>query len=964
VDSTQTVERLGDDEAAELWSLHDRRARELLVAHQGQEIDRTDGFFLLFERADAAAAYALAYHDITTQLGLKARVGIHIGSVHLRANPQDDVARGAKPLEVEGLAKPFAARIMALASGGQTLLSAEAHAALTANSFNGVESERHGHYRLKGIESPVAVYEIGRRGVSPFIPPPDSEKAYQVFHYGELWRPVREVRHNLPAERDRFVGRFSELGSLAARLDAGTRLLTVVGTGGAGKTRLVGRYGWSWMGDWPGGIYFCDLSDCRSLEGIWFAVASALEVPLGRDPNMQLGYAMAGRGRCLIILDNFEQVIEHASATVGTWLDRAINATFLVTSREQLHLKGEVLLPLDSLRLGTESVDLFKERATAQRPDFELTEANLRAVSEIVRLLEGLPLAIELAAARVSVLSLVQLLARLKDRFQILVSTQGRAARQATLHNAIDWSWGLLAPSEQSALAQCSVFEGGFTLSAAEAVLDLGEFVPAVSVLDIVQALVDKSLLRNIASVERDRFDLDEPYFGMYVSIREFAREKLRANAVRERAAEDRHGGYFARFGTDDEIEALSQHAGALRRRALTLEIDNLVSACRRAILRKQLTSAVRAYRAAWEVLELQGPVTLAATLGRELVSLPELQGRLLLLALMTVGLPLLRAGQMDEAKVVLERALSLSRHLSDRRMEGRTLGQLGTLHLDQGQIEQARQELEAALAIHRAERDRRAEGAVLGNLGNLYFDQGLLSEARQQYEAALVVNREIGNRRVEGSVLGNLGLLHFEQGRLKEARSHYEDALIIHREVGSRRLEGTVLGNLGLLHFEQGDSDEARTQDEAALRIHRAVGNRRDEGIVLANLGEAHFARGAWLDAKDCYRMALAIARELGYLRLEGSVLGSLSELLATQGRLDEARESLNAGEELLRKLGDRLDLGKLLCIRVRVELADQEPDKARLSLLEAESIAAAANAGPESELGSKVAELRAKLT
>jgi predicted ATPase/class 3 adenylate cyclase len=585
VDSTRFTERLGDVKAAEVWANHDRLARDLLAFQHGREIDRTDGFFLLFDSAIEAVSYALAYHEVLARLGLMARAGIHVGTVHLRTTPAEDVARGAKPLEVEGLAKPLTVRIMSLAHGGQTLLSAAAREAI-GDDAGETEIERHGHYRLKGIELPVEIFEIGKRGVSPFTPPADGEKGYQVVRLADLWRPVREVRHNLPAERDTFVGRARELRSLAARLDAGIRLLTVVGTGGAGKTRLVRRYGWGWMGDWPGGVCFCDLSECRSLDGIWFAVATALDVPLGKDPAVQLGHAMAGRGRCLVILDNFEQVIEHAGVTVGGWLDRAANTTFLVTSRERLHLNGEALLPLDPLPVATESVDLFRERAIAQRPDFELNQVNRAAVTEIVRLLDGLPLAIELAAARVAVLPPTQLLGRLKDRFSVLGGVHGEAARQATLRNAIDWSWSLLAPWEQAALAQCSVFEGGFTLVAAEVALDLSEFPVPISVLDVVQALVDKSLLRSIASVDDQRYDVDEPYFGMYVSIREYARQKLHANGTRERAVEDRHGAYFAAFGTDDQLESLSRHMGVRRRRSLTLEIDNLVVACRRAIVR------------------------------------------------------------------------------------------------------------------------------------------------------------------------------------------------------------------------------------------------------------------------------------------------------------------------------------------------------------------------------------------
>ena len=351
---------------------------------------------------------------------------------------------------------------------------------------------------------------------------------------------------------------------------AGARLLTVLGPGGTGKTRFVVRYGWTWLGDRSGGIHFCDLSEATSLDGVFNAVAVALGVPLGGgDPAAQLGHAIAGRGRCLVVLDNFEQVVEQAPLTVGRWLDRAADATFIVTSRERLHLSGEEIFPTEPLPLGKEAIELFAARAKAQRPEFEVNDANRGEVAEVVRLLDGLPLAIELAAARVGMLTPAQLVERMRNRFQLLAGVRGPVARRATLRAAIDWSWDLLAPWEQAALAQCSVFEGGFTLHAAEAVLDLSVWSEAPATMDIVQALLDKSLLRLWMGNDQRRYDIDEPHFGMYVSIHEYARARLGEPA--RGAAQARHGRFFAGFGSDEAIAALLHHRGIKRRRALAV---------------------------------------------------------------------------------------------------------------------------------------------------------------------------------------------------------------------------------------------------------------------------------------------------------------------------------------------------------------------------------------------------------
>ncbi|HEY6512158.1 MAG TPA: tetratricopeptide repeat protein [Burkholderiaceae bacterium] len=1005
VDSTLRVEQLGDARAAELWAEHDRRARDLLVRHHGREIDRSDGFFLLFDAPLNALRYALGYHEALAALAMRARVGLHVGPVTLRENSAHDIARGAKPLEVEGLAKPLAARVMALAAGGQTLLSAAARAGLGAALPDATEMESHGHYRIKGSDAPLEVFEIGVRGRCSFTPPPDTDKAYRVVRVGDLWCPLRAVRNNLPGERDAFVGRAAELRALARRLGAGTRLLTVLGPGGTGKTRLVRRYGLAWLGDWPGGVYFCDLSDAHSIDGIHGAVAIALGIPLGRaEAGRQLGHAIAGRGRCLVILDNFEQVVEHAPASLGRWLDRAVEASFVVTSRARLHLPGEQVMTLEPLPLAGDAVELFVQRARAQQADFVLGDHNRAAIAEVVRLLDGLPLAIELAAARTRLLSPAQLVERLRDRFRLLAGARGAAARQATLRAAIDWSWDLLATWEQAAFAQCSVFEHGFTLPAAESVLDLTAWPEAPPAIDAIQALVDKSLLRSWIPAEASRYDIEEPCFGMYLSLHEYATEKLAASGpAPQRDVEQRHERYFAAFGTDEAIESLYRHGGIRRRRALALELDNLVTACRRAAGHGQGDAAVAAFRAAWEALDLQGPYALGAALGDQVLALDGITPSLLIAARWTRALAAWRAGRMDDAAAWLAQALALARETHDHRREGSVLFSLGNLHGEQGRMAEAQQFYEAALAltreagqrriegvilgnlgnvhgeqsrteaaracydaalaIHREIGNRNGEGTALGNLGNLLCDQGRMDEARASYLQALAIAREVGNRSSEGGVLGNLGSLDYEQGRTDDARAHFEAALAIHREVGSRPVEGLVLANIGIAERDQGRMDEARAHLEAALAIHREVGNRRDEGFVLGHLGLLHGEQGRWDDARLNFEAALAAHREVGNRRHEAAVIGGLADLLVRQGQVAAALVMLEQGETILRQVADPMELAKLLCIRGQAQLKRGAVDAARRALDEAESLAATTGAGPDSALRRAIAQLHAAI-
>jgi predicted ATPase len=890
---------------------------------------------------------------------------------------------------------------MSVAMGGQILLSADARQSLSASK---PRLQSHGHWRLKGLDEPIELFEVGDNDAA-FVPPPDADKAYRVVRSGDLWRPLREIRHNLPAEGDAFIGRGVELRHFAQRLDAGARLVTLLGPGGTGKTRFVLRYGSVWLGDWPGGVYFCDLSEARSMEGVQFAVASALGVPLAQgDPAVQIGHAIAGRDRCLVILDNFEQVLEHAPATLGRWLGRAARATFVVTSRERLRLPGEEVFPLEPLPLATEAIELFAARARAQRPEFELDASNRAAVADVVRLLDGLPLAIELAAARSRVLSPTQIVERLKDRFGLLAGARGAAARQATLRAAIDWSWDLLAPWEQGSLAQCSVFEGGFTLEAAEAVLDLRIWLEAPPAIDAVQSLVDKSLLRAWVPAEHSRYDIGEPYFGMYLSIHEYAAEKLeRGGADTARGAQVRHGQHFAGFGSDERIEALSTEGGIKRRRALAVEIDNLVAACRRAIERRDAGIAAASYRAAWEVMVLQGPFGPGVALGAQVMALdgidlplrvqvaasradallrsgrleeactlmeqmlPQTQGvgwrRLEGLVLSKLGMLYLEQGRMDEARRILESALSAFEQVGSRVGQAGVLHKLGNLHDMQGSAEQSRSCHESALALYAESGDRARMGHVLGSLAILNRHLGRMEQAQAHYQSALAIHGEVGDRRSEGIVLGNLANVFMDQGHVEQAQSHLEAALAIHREVGSRVVEAFALANLAGVHEYHGRIELAREHFEQALVISREVGNRLHEGVVLGRLGVLEVSQGRTLQARGYLEQALAIARALGDRLSEATDLAALADLLTGEGQLAEAVENLRQAEAILRAIDNPFELANVLCVKARAELAAGHEDLAQATLAEAESIAVRIAARPDSELIREIAKVRQSL-
>ena len=935
VDSTGLCETVGDAAMADLMGRHDRMARDLLPRWRGREIDRTDGMLLLFSAAADAVEYALSYQEALEAIDprLRARAAIHVGALVMRENSAEDVRLGAKPFELDGIAKAVTARLMSMAGGGQTLLSAAARTDLGPTRLR---LQSHGHWRMQGVLEPEEIFEVGR-GKDPFTPPVGGPKVYRVIRHGDLWLPVAGIEHSLRAERDSFVGRKDALDDLASRFNRGARLVSVLGMGGTGKTRLSLRFAWSWLGDFPGGAWFCDLSHARDADGIVQATAQALAVQLGKDePIVQLCHAIAARGRCLLILDNFEQVARHAEATLGRWLDGAHSASFLVTSREVLGIAGEQVLALPPLP-ASDAKMLFMQRAESARRGFLGNGTDDQAIESLVALLDGSPLAVELAAARVRLMSPRTLVSRMSERFTLLASMGGRLDRQATLRATFDWSWELLAAHEKAALAQLSVFEGGFTLRAAEAVLDLSAFDGAVSALDAVQSLVDKSFLTSAA----DRLWLSS-------SVRDYAAEHLRtpgrypgSGVEAVRAAQAAHASHYA---TLSELEATGQGG---------VELDNLIAACRSAVGRHDAAVAVAALENAWAALRLRGPFRFGIELVGPVRALCAADAASMARVERIAGASLMAMGRVAEARARFEDALDAARRSGDRRTEGRILNELGALHADEGRIEEARFHQAAAWSLARELGDLAFEYEVRKCLGTLEEHLGRLDDASTHYHATLHLARQLGSRRLEGGALGNIGLLLASRGDMEGARAHLESALSIARQVGDRRWEGNTLSNLGMLHFMQGRSTEATDPLEAALTLARQLGHRRLECYGYGNLGMVHEDLGRRAEALEHYEKAVTLARELGDRRVEGQFLSYLGMLHAREQRFDEARDCLDEGETLLTLVSDTLSLGILLCNRAETEHLAGDEAAAAAAYEAAKRQAAGVSAGPESELG-----------
>jgi len=822
VDSTKLSESIGDERMAEVWAAHDRVARDLLREWHGREIDKTDGMLLMFETAVAAAGYARAYHRALAGLpvNLVARAGLHVGPVVLRENSAADIALGAKPLEVDGIVKPTTARVMAAARGGQTLLTTEAREALGETSL---EIRSHGHWVMKGLGDPIELFEVGDADCA-FHPPPDGDKAYRVVRVDDGWRPLQEIPNNLPQQVTSFIGREREVREVRD-LVGSARLITLLGMGGLGKTRLSLRVAADVLARFPDGVWFLNLAPIRDPALVISEAAQVLGIREEPDrPLIQTLSAAIKARRLLLIFDNCEHVIKASADLANALLRAGRQVQILASSREALRVPGEhsypvLPLPVPNQRDGLEAlsrstaVRLFVERAQLHKPSFTLNEREAPAVAELVARLEGIPLALELAAARMRSLSVADINARLKDRYKILTGG-GRVLleRQQTLRALVDWSYELLTVQEQTVLNRLSVFAGGFDLAAAEAVCGDEPLTPG-DVLDQLSSLVEKSLVMTSELGDTTRYSMLE-------TIRDYAREKLQGAGDAQASAARHCSHYFViAKAIRDGLQGPEQ-AEWIRRGET--ELDNMRVAIALALNGGADAFVVVKFSIALMIFwMLRGYTSEGRSVVRAALSLPAIQESEVAQAHALYVEAALAGSESDhaEARDMLERCLVLRRNMGNRVEIAATLSTLSLARLQAGDPEQAAESEREALDIFRAEGERLAEAIALLHLGQIAVyssDEGLAVSTLCE---SLRIARDLKNREVEGEAELVLGECAFEFGRPDEARDRLDRSLAVCRDAGDRRGEAHALWWLGRVALEVGDLPSASQMLGAALR-------------------------------------------------------------------------------------------------------------------------------------------------
>lgn len=820
---------------------HDALLRQSMEAQEGQVFKTAgDAFHAAFAQPEKALAAALAAQaalsaepwPLPAGASLRVRMALHTGEVERRDS------------DYFGAALSRTARLLAAAHGGQTLLSAALASLLPSRLPTDVALRSLGRHRLKDLAQPQEIFQLTHPALPCEFPP---------------LRSLESFTHNLPLQLSSFIGREKELVEARRRL-AETRLLTLTGTGGAGKTRLALQVAAEVIEDFPDGVWLVELAPLTDPELLPQAVATALGLgEEGGDRTLAETLADALRLKSLLLVwDNCEHLIDACARLAETLLRTCPILRLLATSREALEIGGETVLPISSLSLpagpplpptetlaGYESVRLFVDRATTALPAFRLSDGNAPAVAQVCSRLDGIPLALELAAARIRVLTPQQIASRLDDRFRLLSGGSRTALpRQQTLRALIDWSYDLLPPAEQALLRRLSVFAGGWPLEAAETVC-AGAEVEEWEVLDLLSRLVAKSL------VVVEPPDEGQVRYRLLENLRSYARERL-AETGEATALAARHRDWFLALAEEAEPHLSGPEMPHWLDR-LERDLENFRAALSfsRQAGGESLPRLAGALSRFW-----YGRSYLSEGLGwLEDALAPAAAVSIRAKVLNGAGMLSWSCGDYAKSRAFHARDLELRRELNDTRGIARALGNLGILASEQGDFTQAGALYAESLTLYRTLGDDLSLAHMLNNLANLHTAQADYTGAGPLLRESLALYRQVGNGAGIAAALHNLGDLHTKQGLLDEAKPYFRDSLSAQQTLGDKQRIASTLTHLAETAHAQADFERACLLFAAADGILQASGipqlaldSRGTIGLgqMRAALGEQAF-RALW---------------------------------------------------------------------------------------------------------------------
>lgn len=874
-----------------LWQDHPEQMKSALARHDAivrETIEGAGGQVFKTVGDAFCAAFASAPDAVTAmarvQLGLwgeqwppetpiRVRTALHTGSVECR-----DGDFFGQPLN-------RVARLLSIAHGGQGLV-AQSTFELSRDSLpDGVSLREMGTHRLKDLGRPEIVYQV----VHPDLP---SE-----------FPPLRSLdnlskKHNLPQQVTSFVGRAKELAEVKEHL-AKTRVVTLTGAGGSGKTRLSLQVAADQLEDFSDGVWLVEFAPITDPALVAQTVASALD--LKEEPAKPLQTTLVDylkSKKLLLLFDNCEHQLDACAKLAEAVIRSSAGVKILASSREALGLPGEQTYRIPSLSTPDpradstpeslsqyEAVTLFIERAVGHESSFQVTNENAPALASICSRLDGIPLAIELAAARIRSLSLNDIDERLDHRFSLLTGgSRTSLPRQQTLRSLIDWSYDLLTQVEQAQLRRLSVFSGGWTLEAAERVCAGGEIEPS-EVLDLLTSLVSKSLVLFEQGTS-------PPRYRMLETIRQYAVDRQGEQQDGDNLR-DLHLKFYGDLIEESRQHLVGPEQGIWLDR-LETEHDNVRSALRWAsrgsggVARGiNLASHLATF---WWVRGYfsEGRDLLTGLLERADAGIDP---GVLTSARRAAATLAFGQGDYDSARLLLTECQTILRSNGDRAGLASALSGLGVVETEQGNYDVAEEILNEAVAIAREVGHHLTLALALNNRGVLARDRGDLDLAYANHHESLALRREAGNGSAVAFSLLNLGQVALGRGDLQSAKSLFAESLATRREINDRRGIGRSLRMLGLAEHFMGNSSAARAHLEAALEIAQEVGDRWGIGACLNTFGRIALAEGDLIQGRRCLLDSLAQQHESGQVMDVAETLEAVAQLLALEGSIDAAK-------------------------------------------------------------------------
>jgi predicted ATPase/class 3 adenylate cyclase len=891
--STQTLQRIGASGYARVLGESQEILRGVWAAHEGAEVDTAgDGFFVAFSSAPqavaaaAAAIRALAEHPWPARSAIRVRIGMHTGAPQLVGD------------HYVGLDVHRAARIASAGHGGQALLSESTRALVEHDLPKGVVLHDLGPQRLKDLQHAEQIYQLVLAGLPAEFP---------------ALKTLDRHAHNLPVQPTPLVGRDEALAAVCALLrDDNTRLVTLTGPGGVGKTRLSLQVAAELVDVFADGVWFTRLSRLSDASLVLPTIGATLGLSEAATQSMaQTLSAYLHERQVLLVLDNFEQLVA-AAPDIAALLEAAPHLKLLVTSRVSVRLRGEQEYPLTPLALPDAhqlpspdrlsqyaAVALFIERAGEARPDFSVTSANAPAIAEICARLDGLPLAIELAAVRVKLLPPEALLARLSNQLKLLTGgARDLEARQQTMRATIAWSEHLLSSSERTLFRRLAVFVGGATLEAVEAVCVApdGAALLDSDALDALGALVDHSLVQQ-------REEGGQSRFGMLHVIHEYALEQLEAS-----------GEAAALYGAHaDFFLAMAEHFDVARRRPGYSE------------LMANMARDLDNFRAALEWGFEHGAPVLAARMNVALGSFWQVHGHWIegrrwnertlrirhllppnLYATLQYWDDALARGQggWPAATSTLEASLELARTLDDRENMRNLLYSLGSMALGQERFDEAGDRFSECVKLFQEAHVRDGLTDVLRMQAAVAYDRGKYDEEQRLVEQALALAHELGDTHDVADCTARLGWRALLDGHADSAEARLQEALAIQQGIGDKNCSALSLRTLGIIALEQEQIVSALDQIERSIALHQEIAAQPSIADSLIVLAEVRLASGDQSAAEEACQASLRILQRIKSCRHTANALETLAQVTFARGQLERTAFLLGAREATLSDL------------------------------------------------------------